>query len=179
MQESDAEYDSEQDSDVDMCMEDDVDALCSIDLDGNVDMQREGDDKKEEDEEEEHGEEEEDEDEDEDDGKEPQKIGQGEMVNTSADKVDIMVHYQPIVLAEQGQEMREHTLKLQPLVPAPLPQSSEPRPPLRTPETHPLSELECSGLATLYKPHPAAPTLREAKSVGNISDVDVDQQLLG
>ena len=161
MQEWDAEYDPEQDSDVDMRMEDELDALCGVDLDGNVDMQREGDDEKEEDEEEEHGEEEEDEDEDEDedDGKEPQKIGQGEMVNILADKVDIMVHYQPIVLPEQGQEMRDHTLQLQPLMPAPLPQSSESRPPLRTPETHPLSELECLGLATLYKPHRAAPTL--------------------
>jgi len=51
--------------------------------------------------------EDEEEDMDEDDGKEPQTIGQGEMVNTSADDVDTMVDDQPIVLPEQCQEMRE------------------------------------------------------------------------
>ena len=53
--------------------------------------------------------EDEEEDQDEDDGKEPQTIGQGEMVNTSADDVDTIIDDQPIVLPEQGQEMREHT----------------------------------------------------------------------
>jgi hypothetical protein len=43
------------------------------------------------------------EDEDEDDGKEPQMIGQGEIINTSADDVDTMVDEQPIVLPEQAQ----------------------------------------------------------------------------
>ena len=38
------EYDSEQDSDVDMCMEDDVDAPDGVDLDDDVDMERDGDD---------------------------------------------------------------------------------------------------------------------------------------
>ena len=38
------EYDSEQDSDVDMCMEDDVDAPEGVDLDDDVDMERDGDD---------------------------------------------------------------------------------------------------------------------------------------
>jgi hypothetical protein len=32
---------------------------------------------------------------------------------------------------------------------------------------------------TLEKPGPAAPTLREAEAAGNISDVDMEQQLLG
>jgi len=70
-------------------------------------MERGGDDEVEEDEQKED--EEEEEDEDEDDGKEPRTIGQGEMVNTSADNVDTMVDNQPIMRPEQGQEMREHT----------------------------------------------------------------------
>jgi hypothetical protein len=53
-----------------------------------VDMERDGDDEVEEDEEKDD---EEEGDEDEDDGKEPRTIGQGEMVNTSADNVDTMV----------------------------------------------------------------------------------------
>jgi len=32
---------------------------------------------------------------------------------------------------------------------------------------------------TPQKPRPAAPNLREAEAAGNISDVDVEQQLLG
>jgi hypothetical protein len=44
----------------------------------------------------------EDEEEDEDNGKEPRTIGQGEMVNTSADDVDTMVDDEPTVLPEQG-----------------------------------------------------------------------------
>ena len=66
--------------------------------------------------------------EDEDDGKEPLTIGQGEMVNTSADHVYTMVDNQPIVLPEQGQEMRKHTLRPQPLDPAPRSQTPELRP---------------------------------------------------
>jgi len=31
---------------------------------------------------------------------------------------------------------------------------------------------------TPHNPHPAEPTLGEAKAIGNTSDVDVDQQLL-
>jgi len=135
---SDGEYDSEHDSDVDMCMEDDVDAPDGVDFDGDVDMERDGDDDEEEDNEEEDNEEEdeekedeeeveeEDEDEeqdkDEDDGKEPRTIGQGEMVNTSADDADTMVDNERTVLPEQGQEMREHTPRLQPPAPAPRPQ---------------------------------------------------------
>jgi hypothetical protein len=103
------------DSNVDLCMENDLDTMHSIDFDGDVDMARDGDDDKEEDgdeeDEEEEDEEEEndndndnendydndidnedgDEDEDEDNGKEPQTIGKGEMVTSSAAYVDTMV----------------------------------------------------------------------------------------
>jgi hypothetical protein len=175
--ESDGEYDSELDPDVDMRMEDDVDAPEGVDLDGDVDMERDGDDEEEEDEKKED-EEEEEVDEDEDDGKEPRTIGQGEMVNTSADDVDTMVDDQPIVLPEQCQEMREHTPRPQPPAPAPRPQTPDPGPRPRTPETHPLSGLEHLGLVTPQKPRPAVPTQREAEAAGNTSDVDVDQQLL-
>jgi len=34
------------------------------------------------------------------------------------------------------------------------------------------------GLVTPQKPHPAVPTQREAEAAGNISDVEVDQQLV-
>jgi len=175
--ESDGEYDSDHDSDVDMHMEDDVDTPDGVDLDGDVDMERDGDYEEEEDEEEEdeekedeeEEEEEEEEDKDEDDAKEPRTIGQGEMVNTSADDVDTMVDNQRIVLPNQGQKMREHTPQPQPPAPAPRP---------RTPETHPLSGLEHLGLVTPEKPRPAVPTLREAEAAGNTSGGDVDQQLL-
>jgi hypothetical protein len=181
--ESDGEYDSELDPDVDMRMEDDVDAPDGVDLDGDVDMERDGDheqeeDEKKEDEEEEVVDEDEEEDKDEDDGKEPRTIGQGEMVNTSADDVDTMVDDQPIVLAEQCQAMREHTPQPQPPAPAPPPQTADPRPRPRTPETHPLSGLEHLGLVMPQKPRPAVPTQREAEAAGHTSDVDVDQQLL-
>jgi hypothetical protein len=104
------------DSNVHLCMENDLDTMYSIDLDGDVDMARDGDDEKEEDGDEEDEEEEdeeeeendndndndndydndndnedEDEDEDEDDGKEPQTIGKGEIVTSSAAGVDTMV----------------------------------------------------------------------------------------
>jgi len=151
--------------------EDDVDAPDGVDSDDNVDMESNGDNEEEEDEEEEdeemedEEEEEEEEDKDEDDTKEPRTIGQGEMVNTSADDVDPTADDQRIVLAEQGQEMRKHT---------PRPQPPAPAPPPRTPETHPLSGLEHLGLVTPQKPCPAVPTLREAEAARNISDVDVD-----
>jgi hypothetical protein len=167
-------------------MEDDVDVPDGVDLDGNVDMERDGDDDEEEDEEEEDEEkEDEEEDMDDDDGKEPRTIGQGEMVNTLADDADTMVDDEPTVLPEQcqeieqGQEMREHTPRSQPPAPAPRPQTPEPHPRPRTPETHTLSGLEFLGLVTPQKPRPAAPTLREAEAAGNTSDVDVEQQLLG
>jgi len=162
-----------------------VDAPCGADLDGDVDMERDSDDEEVADKEEEDGEkkdeEEEDdneeEDEDEDDGKEPRTIGQGEMVNSSADNADTMVDDQPMVLPEQGQEIREHTPRPQPPAPSPWPQTPETRPQPQPPKTHPLSRLECLGLVTPQKPHPVVPTLREAEAAGNASDVNVDQQL--
>ena len=173
-----------------MRMEDDVDALDGVDLDGDVDMEWDGDDDEEEDEEEEDEEkedeeevEEEDEDEeedkDEDDGKQPRTIGQGEMVNTSAEDTDTMVDNEPTVLPEQGQEMRKHTPGTQPAAPAPPPQIPEPPLRPRTPETDALSGLEFLGLLTPQKPRPVVPTLRDSGAAGNTSDVDVEQQLLG
>jgi len=107
-------------------MKDDVDAPDSVDLDGNVDMGRDGDN-----EEEKHEEEDavaEEEDEDEDDGKEPWTIGQQEMPNTSAVNVDTMVDDKSVVLPEQCQEMYEHSPQLQPPAPTPRLQTPEPRP---------------------------------------------------
>jgi len=101
----------------------------------------------------------EEEDQDEDDGQEPRTLGQGDMVNTSADDVDTMVDNQPIVLPEQGQEMREHTPRPQPPAPAPRPQTPEPRPRPQPPEPHPLSGLGHVGLVTAQKPPTAVPTL--------------------
>jgi len=165
-----------------------VDAPDAIDLDGDVDMERDSDDDEENDEQKEDEEvveeedEDEEEDQDEDDGKEPQTLGQGEMVNTSADDVDTMVDDQPIVLPEHGQEMGKHTPRPQHPATAPRPQTPDPLPRPRTPETHPVSGLEHLGLVTPQKARPAVPTLREAKDAGNTLnvdvDVDVDQQLL-
>jgi len=157
--ELDGDDDSEHDSGVDMGMENDVGTPDGVDLDGDVDMERDADDEEEQDEEEEdeekedeeEEEEEEEEDKDEDDAKEPRTIGQGEMVNTSADDEDTMVDDQQIVLAEQGQEMGEHTPRPQPPAPAPRP---------HTPETHRLSGLEHLGFVTPQKPCPAVPTLQ-------------------
>jgi len=108
----DGEYFSELDPDVDTHMEDNVDAPDGVDLDSDVDMERDGDDDEEDDEEEEDEQtndeeevEEEDEDEeenkDEDDGIGPRSIGQGDMVNLSADDTDTMVDDEPTVLPEQ------------------------------------------------------------------------------
>jgi hypothetical protein len=187
--ESDGEYDSELDPDVDMHMEDDVDAPDGVDLDGDVDMERddvndeeeddeEDDEVKEDEDEVEVEDEEEEEDKDEDDGKEPPTIGQGQMVNTSADDADTMVDDEPTVRPEQDQEMREHTPQPQSPASARWPQTPEPTPRPRTPETHILSGLEFSKLVTPQNPRPAAPTLREAEAAENTSDVDVEQQLL-
>jgi len=114
--ESDGEYDSEHHSVVDIRMEDDVDAPDGVDSDGDVDMDGYTDNEEEEDDEEEdeEKEDEEEEDKDEDDGKEPRTIGQGEMGNPWADDVDTMGDDQPIVLPEQGQELREHSPRPQP-----------------------------------------------------------------
>ena len=166
-------------------MDGDVDTPDCVDLDGYVGMETDADDEEEEDEEEEDEteeeevDEEEEEDEDEDDGKEPWTIGQGEIVDTSADDVNTMVDDQPILLPKQGQKMGEHTPPPPPQAPAPRPQTPDPRPRPLTQETHPLSVLQYLGLMTPQKPRPAVPTLREAQAAGNTSDVDVDQQLLG
>jgi hypothetical protein len=177
---SDSEYDSECDSDGDLRIEDHVDAPDGVDLNGDGDMER--DCKDEEDEEEEDDKEEEevvDEDEDVDNGKEPRTIGHGEMLNSSADDADTMVDCQPTMLSNQGQEMCKHTPRQQPLAPAPLPHTPEPHPRPQTPKTNTLSGPEFLGLGMLHKLRPAAPTLQEAEAAGNISDVDVQQHLLG
>jgi hypothetical protein len=70
----------------------------------------------------------EDEEDDEDNGKEFPTSGQGEMVNTSADDADTMVHDEPTVLPEHGQEMRNDTPRPQPLAPAPRLQTTDPPP---------------------------------------------------
>jgi hypothetical protein len=87
------------------------------------------------------------------------------MVNTSADDVDTMVDNQPIVLPEQGQEIREHT-------PPPHAPAHATRPPTLytlaqpgTPETHPRIVLEHLGLMKQVKPLTVVPTLREAEIV--------------
>jgi hypothetical protein len=164
-----------------MGMQDDVDAPDGFDIDGDVHMESAGEvgeDEEEDDEKEEEVVVDEDEEENEDNGKEPRTIGQGEMVNTSADDVVTMVDDEPTVRLEQGQEMREHTPWLHPLAPAPQLETLEPPPRPRTPETHTLSALEFSGRVTPQKPRPAVPPLREAEAAGNTSDVDVEQQLL-
>jgi hypothetical protein len=138
-----------------MRMQDDVDAADDLDLDDNMDMERDGDDEVEEvgeeeyteevDEEEDEEEEEDkddEEDKDEDDGKEPRTISWGHMVNTSADSVDTMVDDRPIMLPEQGQEMREHSPWPQPPASAARPQTLEPRSQSQTPATHSLSGQE-------------------------------------
>jgi len=169
-----------------MLMKNDVDAADSIDLDSNVDIERDGNDEKEENEEEkveeDEYEEEEDEDEeedvDEDVGKESQTIGQGEMVNTSADDVYTMVDDQPFVLPDQGQEIYEYTPWLQPPASASWPKAPEPCPRPRTPQNHPFIGREFLGLLISLTNGPAVPTLRVAETAGNPSDMDVDQQLL-
>jgi hypothetical protein len=108
--------------------------------------------------------EDEEEDKDEDDGKEPWTIGQGEMVDISADDADTMVDDEPTVVPDQGQEMRERTPWPQPQAPAPRQLTPELPPRPRTPETHTLSGLEFLGLVTPQEPRPAALTLREAEA---------------
>ena len=174
-EESDCKYNSEHHSDEDMCMEDDVDALCSIVLDRDVDIERDSDNAEEEDQEEEEEEEEE----DDDDGKEPRMIGQGVMVNTLADDLDNMVEDKAIVLPEQCQEMQEYTPRPKPQATAPRPQILGPHPRPRTLATHPLGGLEFLLIVTLLKARREVPTLRKAEAARNTSDVEVDQQLLG
>ena len=180
---------SEHDSDVVMRIEDDVEAPDSVDLNGDVDMKRDGQkevDEEEEDEkegevvdEDEEMDEDEDEDEDEDNGKEPQMIGQGLVVNTVADNTDTMVDDEPTMLPEHGQELHEHTPLPQPLVRAPRPQPPEPPPQPKTTVNNTVYRRERLERVTPQKPRPVAPTLREVEAAGNTSDVDVEQQLLG
>jgi len=150
------ECDSEIDSDVVMCVEDIVDALDGVHLDGDENMEMDVDveeeqDEEEQDEEKEDKEEEnqdEEEDKDEDDGKEPRMIGQGESVNTFADNVDTMVDNQPIVLPEQDQVICKYTQQPQPPASAPLPYTPDPCPSPWTPETHPICSLQHLGIVT-------------------------------
>jgi hypothetical protein len=136
-------------------MEENVDARDGVDLDGDVDMEWDGEDEKDE-----EGEDEKEEEEvDEENGKEPRTIGQGEMVNTSADYADTIVDDLPTMLPEHGQYIRELTPRPQPPAPAPRTQTAEPRPRQRTLKSHILSGLEILGLGTQQKLRPAAPTL--------------------
>jgi len=166
-----------------MRMEDDVDALYSVDLYSDVDMARHGDNEKEEEKyEDDVGEKDEDEededkeeDEDEDDGKEPQTIDLGDMVNTSAYDVDTMSDNQPIMLPEQGQERCKSTPQPQPPVTTPQTQTLDPHRWPRYPETHLLSGLLSVGPVMRQDPRPQVPPLRDADAAGNSSDVDVAQ----
>jgi archaellum component FlaD/FlaE len=137
---SDGKYDSECESDVDMRLDNDVDTPDYVELDSEVDMESDGEDEEDEEVEDKKEEEmvdedeEEDENENENNGKEPQTIGQREMVNSSADDADTMVDDQPTLLCVQRQEMREHTPWPRFQAPAPRIQIREPcpRPPSST-----------------------------------------------
>jgi len=144
-----------------------------------VEDKEEEDEEKKDQEEMEEEDEDEEEDKDEDNGKEPRTIGQGEMVNTLTDNADTMVDVEPTVLPEPGREMREHSPRPQPPGPSPCPKSLDHPLWPQTPETHTLSGLEFLGLLMPQKPCPAAPTLPEAETAGNTSDIDVEQQLVG
>jgi uncharacterized membrane protein YdbT with pleckstrin-like domain len=107
-----------------------VDFAREVDMQWDADHDAEEDEVKEDEEEEEEEEEEEDEEEDEDecDDKEPQTIGQGEIVNTSGDHIGTMVNIKPIVLPAQGQDICKHSPHPQHLAHAQRPQTAEPRP---------------------------------------------------
>jgi hypothetical protein len=85
-----------------------VDELEGDDLGSNIESERDTEDETEEDDKEVN----EDEGEEDDDSKGPWLIGQEEIVNTSADDVHNMVVDNPILLPEQGQEMRKHTQRI-------------------------------------------------------------------
>ena len=160
-----------------------MDAPDGVDLDRDVNMERDGKDEEDEEQEvekeeevvDEDEEEDEKEDEDEDNGKKPLTIGQGEMVSTSADNAVTMVDDQLTVLLEQGQEMSDHTPQPQRPAPTLRPQTIEPPPWPRIPETHTVCGLEFWRLVTPQKPRPVLPILREVEVAGNASDVDVEQ----
>jgi len=148
-----------------------VDGLYGVDFDGDVDIERAGDNEKQDDEEEEdeeEGEEEEEEEEDKDDGKEPRMIGP-----------ELMVDNQLIMLSVQGQEMCGHTPRPQSAAPTPCMETLQPRPRPRTAETHPLSGRDILGLVPQQRHRPAVPTVREAEAARNTSHVDVDKELVG
>jgi len=119
----------------------------SVDLDGDVDMERDGEEEDDEKEDEVVDEdEEEDEDDDEDNGKEPQMICDGEMVNTSPDDAHTVVDDEPTMLPKQGQEIREHTPRPLRTLPAPRPPTPEPYSRPRTPGTLTIPGLKVLGL---------------------------------
>ena len=135
-----------------------------VDLDGNVDMEWDGDDEAGEDNEEGdtvQKDEVEEENEDEDDDKEPQTIDQGEMVNTLADNVDAMVDDQAIMQPEQGQKIRTHTPWPQPPAAAQQPRTPEPFPRQQTLDNHSLSGYEFLALVRPRRHRLAVPTLRD------------------
>jgi len=181
-EELDGEYDSQHHSAVDKCIEDEVDTPASVDLVGDVELEKNGEDEDEEDEkedDEEKGDKDKEENEDEDNGKGHWMIGQGEMVNPLAENVDTMVDDQPIVLPEQGQEICEHTPQPQSPVPAPLPYTPQASPRPQTSETNSLCELDDLGVVTPHKPRLAVHILRRSEAAGNTSDANMDEQLLG
>lgn len=141
----DGNYAPDHDSSMEMHMDNTRDAQYGVDLNDDVDIQMDSDN-----EEEESGEEDDEKDEDEDEekdgdehnGKEPQMIAQGGMVNTLADDADSMLNTQPIILPKRGPGMSDCTPQLEPLAPTPWPETPEPRPPPQTPVTPPHSGLE-------------------------------------
>ena len=168
-------------------MHNDVDALYGVDLEGNVAMEIDGhnnkseDEKKAEDQEQKiennEGEEQE-ENENEDDAKVPRTSGQRDMVNSAAIHIYTVTDDQPIMVAEQGQEMHTHTPWPQPPASAPRLQTPKPLTQPQSPETDHLSGLQVLWLVMLQKPHPAIPTLHEAEVAGNTTDDDPGHQLL-
>jgi len=80
-----------------------------------------------------------------------------------------MVEDDPIVLPKQHKDVRKDN---------PIAKRLGPAPPPQTPKTHPLSGLKVLGHVRAPKSHPAVPTLREAETGGNTSDVDLNQPLL-
>jgi hypothetical protein len=85
----------------------------------------------------------------EDDGKEPWTIAQGDMVNTSPDDIDTMADNPALVLAEECQEMHEHTPRPQPPAPAPwrhIPRAS----PMITNSRD--SSTQCAGVLEIVTP---------------------------
>jgi hypothetical protein len=148
----DPEYDSIHEPDAHMSMEDDVDALDGVDLDGDEYRERDSDDQEE-------------------------MIVQGDMVNRSQNDMDPIVDDQLIVRTEPGQEIPRKTSQQQASALAPWPQTLDRRLQPRTEEVYPLGGLEDLVHVMLLKSCPAVATLQEAKVAVNGLDVDVDQQV--